>query len=164
MDYKYIEQLLERYWRCDTTTDEEAILRMFFAQREVPAHLQQYKSLFAAENMLQKASLGDDFEARMLRMVEEKTTVARPVTLTRRLMPLYKAAACVAILLTLGRAAQQSFRTEEPDGDYNYAGYAESYSDPEAAYDRVSDALQMVSQGLSEAREDSVLHDGISVK
>ena len=32
MDYKYIEQLLERYWKCETTLEEEEILRMFFSQ------------------------------------------------------------------------------------------------------------------------------------
>jgi len=37
MDYKYIEQLLERYWRCETSLQEEEILRLFFSQEEVPA-------------------------------------------------------------------------------------------------------------------------------
>ena len=32
MDYKYIEQLLERYWQCETTPEEENVLRAFFAQ------------------------------------------------------------------------------------------------------------------------------------
>ena len=30
MDYKYIEQLLERYWNCETSLEEEQILRAFF--------------------------------------------------------------------------------------------------------------------------------------
>ncbi|MBQ4446467.1 MAG: pyruvate ferredoxin oxidoreductase, partial [Prevotella sp.] len=32
MDYKYIEQLLERYWQGMTTLEEERILRAFFSQ------------------------------------------------------------------------------------------------------------------------------------
>ena len=36
MDYKYIEQLLENYWNCETSTEEEQILRSFFSQKDVP--------------------------------------------------------------------------------------------------------------------------------
>ena len=49
MDYKYIEQLLERYWQCETTLQEESILRSFFSQDEIPAELEQYKALFAMQ-------------------------------------------------------------------------------------------------------------------
>jgi hypothetical protein len=46
MDYKYIEQLLERYWACETTLQEEAILRAFFSQEEIPEGLRKYQALF----------------------------------------------------------------------------------------------------------------------
>ena len=49
MDYKYIEQLLENYWNCETSTEEEQILRSFFSQKDVPVHLLKYKELFAYE-------------------------------------------------------------------------------------------------------------------
>ena len=29
MDYKYINQLLERYWNCETSLEEEGILRAY---------------------------------------------------------------------------------------------------------------------------------------
>ena len=63
MDYKYIEQLLERYWQCETSLEEENILRTFFSQKDVPAEMQQYRSLFVyeqqskAEDMLEKITL-----------------------------------------------------------------------------------------------------------
>ena len=46
MDYKYIEQLLERYWKCETTLEEEEILRAFYSQKDVPDELLPYKDLF----------------------------------------------------------------------------------------------------------------------
>ena len=104
MDYKYIEQLLERYWQCETTLQEEAILRTFFSQDDVPAELEQYKALFAVQQ--QKETLGDDFDARILEMVgQEEKPKAKVVSFTSRLMPLFRAAAVVAIILTLGNAA-----------------------------------------------------------
>ena len=39
MDYKYIEQLLERYWQCETSLEEEQILQAFFRQEDIPVHL-----------------------------------------------------------------------------------------------------------------------------
>ena len=47
MNYQYIEQLLERYWDCQTTLEEEQILRSFFKQEDVPAHLMPYGVLCA---------------------------------------------------------------------------------------------------------------------
>ena len=47
MDYNYIKQLLQRYWSCQTSLEEEEILRAFFSQKTVPAELAQYQPLFA---------------------------------------------------------------------------------------------------------------------
>ena len=107
MDYKYIEQLLERYWEGETTLQEESILRTFFSQpdcQEIPENLRKYQDLFRCE--LQKEEpLGEDFDVRILEQIGE-APVAKTVSLKDRLMPLFKAAAIVAIVLTLGNAAQ----------------------------------------------------------
>jgi hypothetical protein len=121
MDYKYIEQLLERYWQCETALQEEAILRTFFSQEDVPAHLQQYKSLFELQQ--EKEMLSDDFDARILKMIgDEEKPKAKMVSLTSRLMPLFRAAAVVAIVLTLGNAAQ--------------APWDRGWDDPKEAYSK----------------------------
>ena len=108
MDYKYIEQLMERYWNAETTLEEESILRSFFRQENIPAEMEPLRALFADEASSQQ--LGDDFDARMLEMIREeeapKTVKAREISLTRRLMPLFKAAAVIAIILTIGGALQ----------------------------------------------------------
>lgn len=122
MDYKYINQLLERYWECQTTLEEENILRAFFSQEDIPASLLQYRDLFLYEaTEPQKDVLGDDFDEKILAMIgEEKPVKARVISLTQRLKPLFKAAAVVAILLTLGNAMQMSIGTQN---DYeNVAG------------------------------------------
>ena len=117
MDYKYINQLLERYWSCETSLEEEGILRAFFSQKDVPDELRQYQSLFAYQQMESKAKhLGADFDSKLLAIINEEEPVkvkARTITLTQRLMPLFKAAAVVAIFLTLGNAAQESFQTNQ---------------------------------------------------
>lgn len=115
MDYKYIEQLLERYWECQTTLEEEDILRTFFSQKDVPASLLKYRELFAYEQSEPQAdTLGEDFDRRITAIVDEPLPVrARTISLTQRLKPLFKAVAIVAIVLTLGNAAQVPFATDE---------------------------------------------------
>ena len=52
MDYRYIEQLMERYWEGETTLQEESILRTFFSQPdnlEIPENLRRYQDLFRCE-------------------------------------------------------------------------------------------------------------------
>ena len=126
MDYKYINQLLERYWNCETSLEEEGILRAFFSQKDVPAELRQYQPLFAYQQLEAKEKhLGADFDNRLLAMIEEDEPIkvkARTITLTQRLKPLFKAAAVVAIFLTLGNAAQESFQTQQPSTT-GMAGY-----------------------------------------
>ena len=117
MDYKYIEQLLERYWQCETTLQEEDILRSFFSQPDIPEELQRYQPLFTCE---QEELLSDDFDARILEMIGEEEPKAKIVNLTSRLMPLFKAAAIVAIILTLGNAAQApwNYGWDNPKDEY----------------------------------------------
>ncbi len=155
MDYKYIEQLLERYWQCETSQEEEAILRTFFSQDELPAHLRKYRSLFAyANNAAKERPLGEDFDSMILAMTEDKPAPvkARTITLSHRMMPLFKAAAVVAIIITIGNAAQLPIGgQQEGHDDINYANYSDTYTDPSMAYDEMHDALELVSQGFCSA-------------
>ena len=63
MDFKYIEQLLERYWRCETSLEEEAQLRAFFTKEEIPEHLLRYKDLFVYQQFQQEEHLGSRCES-----------------------------------------------------------------------------------------------------
>lgn len=118
MDYKYIEQLLERYWECQTTLEEEAILRKFFAQDDLPASLLPYRDIFTAEAEMAEEHLSDNFEQQLMQRIgarQEQATPCRTITLGQRLQPFYRAAAIVAIVLTIGMAAQQGFDANEQE-------------------------------------------------
>lgn len=115
MDYKYIEQLMDRYWKCETSLEEEQILRTFFSQESVPVYLLPYKDLFTYEHYeVQDDRLGEDFDRKMLEMVGEKPPVkAREIRITQRLKPFFKAAAIVAVILTMGNAMKVAFQPKE---------------------------------------------------
>jgi len=50
MELAKIENLLEKYFEAETSVKEEAILKEYFSQDEVPEHLNQYKDLFGFFN------------------------------------------------------------------------------------------------------------------
>lgn len=167
MDYKYIEQLLERYWQCETSLEEEQILRSFFGQEEMPAHLLPYKNLFVYERAQQEVGLGEDFDEKVLSRIEKPVVKARKLTLRTRMMPLFKAAAVVAVILSLGTVAQHSFFAED-NLDYNYDSYTDTYTDPQVAYEQVSSALMRVSERINQLhrqhRADSLIKAGREVE
>ena len=115
MDYKYIDQLLERYWHGQTTLEEETILRTFFSQADVPAKLARFKDFFTCQQwQVHTEVLGSDFDERLLSALDDDvvqampTVKARVIPMSTRLAPLFKAAAMVAIILTLGNALQMT--------------------------------------------------------
>lgn len=147
MDYKYIEQLLDRYWECQTTLAEERILREFFAQDNLPEHLQEYRAIFTQQPDAE-AQLPEDFDQRILRLVEAENVVhAERNPMRLRLAPFYKAAAIVAVAFTVFSAAQHAFKPSDKV-DYDYAAYKDTYSDPQVAYPHVAEALRTMSDGL----------------
>lgn len=128
MNYQYIEQLLDKYFEAQTTLEEEQILRAFFAQEDVPVHLLSYRKLFISQSFGKNSeSLGDDFDQRILSLINEEEVKepqhvkARKVSLNKRLRPLYKAAACVAVVLAIGQAAQMPYYKSEAEQQENLA-------------------------------------------
>lgn len=110
MDSKHIEQLLERYWQCETSLEEEAELRTFFTGEHIPEHLLRYRDLFIYQQLQQEEHLGEDFDKRILAQIEDTPVVkVRRISLTRRFMPVFKAAAALALVLSIGNIMQHSF-------------------------------------------------------
>ena len=148
MDYKYIEQLLERYWVCETTVEEEDILRAFFRQQELPAHLLRYRPLFAYATAQRAVGLGDDFDRRVLARIERPVVKARRLSLRSRCTPLLKAAAVMALLFTMGGVVKQSM--EDGQGIvYVYEQFHRPSGDPQVAEADTADAPLKVSADTS---------------
>ncbi len=116
MDYKYIEQLIDRYFDGETTLEEEHILREFFSQEELPEHLRQWQPLFKGERELASAHLTEAFDERILALTGEYHVKAQKISLRVRLRPLLRAAAFIAFAVVIGSAVERStgLRSEAP--------------------------------------------------
>ena len=176
MDYKYIEQLLERYWECQTTLEEEAILRSFFAQEDIPARLLPYRDLFQAEEEMANERLSDDFDEKLMNRIEEgnvdgkgqkanapshpSSFTLHPSSLTfaQRLAPFYRAAAIVAVVLTIGMAAQQGFQnSSEETTTTNTLSVIPTEADSIHLFTDMPEPVQQTEAVLSTTQTDSLV-------
>jgi len=146
MDYKYIEQLLNRYFEAQTTLQEEQILKTFYAQHDnsMPESLRQYEPLFNAFEG--DEMLDDDFDNRILQMTEGNDipfVKARTISLAQRLRPLFSAAAVVAIILTLTNAMNLQFKSETTSSEEIVVADIEQpvSGQPTLAYDQEQDVM-----------------------
>jgi len=83
MDSKIIHQLLEKYWEGETSLQEEASLRAFFNQEEVPKEFANVQPLFQFFKKEQEAYLDSDFEKRLstkLKVVDNQKPRAHSLT------------------------------------------------------------------------------------
>ena len=122
----------------------------------------RYKDLFVYQAVQQEAGLGEDFDERILAQVEAPVVKAKRLTMVGRFMPLFKAAAVIVLILSLGNVAQHTFFADEAL-DYNYDAYKDTYDDPEVAYKQVSSALMMVSEGINKS-QDQIAGDSVKVE
>lgn len=65
MDFKHIDQLLEKYWAGETSLAEEAQLRQFFSKDDVPERYAKVQPLFQFFKGEQEAFLHGDFDERL---------------------------------------------------------------------------------------------------
>lgn len=147
MNYQYIEQLIERYWDCQTTLEEEQILRSFFKQDDVPMHLMQYAPFFAHEAAEKNEKLGEDFDKRILAMTaeESKKVMAKQIKLLTRISPFFKAVAVVAVILTISNIAERALQNNSASG--TTVGVTDTYTRKED----ITAKIKIIDSSQSEA-------------
>lgn len=100
MDYKVMEQLLDKYFEGETSLQEEKQIRDYFQREKAPESLRPYQPLFQHLAQEQSRRLGEDFDRKLLQRLEE----ARPQAKIRRLPArswALRIAAAVALVLGL---------------------------------------------------------------
>ncbi|MCK9159131.1 MAG: hypothetical protein WCR45_00380 [Bacteroidaceae bacterium] len=151
MDYDYIDRLLERYWKCETSLKEESELRTFFSKSDMPKRFLPYKDLFVYQQIQKTVGLGSDFDVRVLSKIEPPVVKAKRLTMFVRIKPFLRAAAAVALIVLCGNITERSYFADDKL-DYNYKDYKDTFHDPEVAYKKVSSALMMLSEEIKKSK------------
>ena len=148
MDYnRDIERLLERYWQCQTTLEEEEYLRHFFQNKEIPPHLLRYKSLFIYQQLQQKEGLGADFETRLLLKISNSEVNAKRTTFVARFVPLFRVAVLIIVFLALGNMVRHAFVDVDNSGEFVTDSICKQSNIPSVAVSNKTD----VERGLADS-------------
>ncbi|GHU90424.1 hypothetical protein FACS1894174_07100 [Bacteroidia bacterium] len=144
-----MRELLERYWKCETSQDEEQKLREWFAGNGVPEDLKKYRDVFQA--------LDDFKELKAPASISRKAQSYLPAI---QLYPSLKIAASVLIAVSIGIGIYTHYQQEE----FLKGVFSETYSDPQdaiketqAVLDKISSSLLKAKDCIEELQEDSVV-------
>lgn len=142
MEYSNIRALLEKYWACETTEDEEAELRIFYSTHEdaLPADLQEAAPLFqyfhAAETELEDVEIHGPWE---------ETKIIRPFW-----QGWMKYAAILMVALGVAHSVY-NFQQKSIPADSHLA-FRDTFNDPQIAYEETQRALQIISKNLNKGK------------
>lgn len=145
MDSDKIKDLLERYWNCETTLEEEQWLRDFFNSNEVPQSLQQEAQLFQYLKQQQNVKLSDlNFEQKLKQKLQPKEGKVRSLLMTGM-----KLAAGISVVVASFWLVRQELKKDQSDE------VVDTYNDPQKAFEETKRALQLISKNFGKAQKAS---------
>lgn len=99
--------------------------------------------------------LGEEFDERILGQIERPVVKARRLTVHTRFMPLFKAAAMLLLIFTLGGVVKHSLADSEGGVVYVYDQFERRSVDPQVAYeaDTIKVSLKNVPVNADRERE-----------
>jgi len=144
MDSKEINELLNRYWNCETSLEEEQQLREYFKSENIPSEWRETAALFQYFEENKKKSLRDvSFDNQILEKV-------RPVAAGRVRKMFYNsmriAAGLVVVMMSLW-FIRNEIRKSTPQE------MVDTYDDPKLAFEETKKALMMISKSFGTAEQ-----------
>src|SRR5687767_5574657 len=140
MDFNNMEELLKKYWNCETTLEEEKQLREFFAGNNIPDQWKETAAMFRYFDEVKKKSLNDlAFDGQVLHSVNatKKGRIKRLVYNAMRI------AAGLAVVIAATWFIRTEIRSSMPQE------VVDTYDDPKMAFEETKKALLIISKSRS---------------
>ncbi len=153
-----IKELLDRYWNCETSLEEEKILREWFLQEDIPAEFRKYRSVFLLQNNEREVKADPALSQKILNAAKEDIRQTQKPIL--RFYPFIRVAASVLIVISAGIGFYTHYQQEK----FLEEQFSETYTNPEDALKETRAALGKISASLSKAQDaiDELELDSIS--
>lgn len=142
MNTEEIKNLLERYWMCETSAEEEGTLRTFFSQTNVPEELKAYASLFQWQKEQSNVRISGGFDERILNQIGKKTSEKK--TISVYLYPTLKIAASLLLILTFVTGLHTQYDQKKQMDEKFSGSYLESENEIQQVTSEVKEVLAVV--------------------
>lgn len=145
MDSENIRQLLEKYWNCETSLEEEKELRNYFSGQEIPDNLKETATLFRFFEEESQKSLGESFDKEATRRMKARPQ-AKVISMVR-FVQMARIAAGILVVVAATFFVRQEIKKTYP------AEVVDTYSDPKLALEETKKALMLISKSFGKAKE-----------
>ena len=149
MDLNRVKILLERYWNCVSTVEEENELKLLFNSNDVPDELRESAALFKYFEQQKQATLNEKFNEEIIEKIklQQSPTV---IKINRGLQNYMRVAAAVLVIL----AASFIFRMEFWQGEKPKLLLVEdTFQTPEEAYAETKKAFMLIAEKMNSGRK-----------
>lgn len=144
MDSNKIEQLLDKYWACESSLEEEQMLREYFQKGEYPEQMKETAALFLYFGETRKKTISDSsFDQRVL---AKARPAGKMVSIIRNSM---RIAAGLAVLIAAFFIVKNEVRKSTPQE------MVDTYEDPKLAFEETKKALMMISKSFGTAEKEA---------
>jgi len=148
MDSKEIGQLLEKYWNCETSLEEEQVLRSYFNGSNVPDQMKDAAELFRFFESERKRTLSAAFDHDIMHSVKKTESKTKVISMVRWVQ-VARIAAGVLVMV----AAGYFVRNEIMKSDEQSQALTDTFSDPKDALEETKKALMLISKSFGKAKE-----------
>jgi hypothetical protein len=146
MEYNTAKELLEKYWKCETSLQEEDMLRRYFQLEDIPQDLRKYSDLFRYFSDGREKELDGSFDDRIIRMIGNRKSGRQ-----RFLSTLYKIAAAVLLILSFVVIHERVIKVK----DQAKQVVEDTFKDPEKALAETKKVLFFVSEKLNRGKAEA---------
>ena len=142
MDSNKIEALLQKYWNCETTLEEEQQLRQYFRDEAISEQWKETAAMFRYFEENKKKSLNDvAFDNHVMSAVQ----APKRGKMVKFFYNTMRIAAGVTVLLTATWFIRNEVRKTTPQE------MVDTYDDPKLAFEETKQALLMISKSFGTA-------------
>lgn len=142
MDSKKIEELLQRYWDCETSLEEEKKLQEYFRNENVPDQWKETAKLFHYFEQQKNKSVNPQFDKAVIDQLKKPKG-----KVTNLVQTSLKIAAGVAVLVAAVFFVRQEIRKNDA------VAMEDTFDDPQKALEETKKALLMISKGFGSAEK-----------